>query len=334
MSIASCTPARSETPLKQHKNLILLRGGDRSYHPTFFSGFEAGEGPNWDLHISYFGETAPYLSQAMACSWTMDGGKGKFGSIHRLIEGRNLDLAHYDYIACPDDDLIITGPQWNTLFDLVRRFDLEVGGVSLNPFGYWEFNYMLSQPGLLLRYTNQIEPFALVFRRDMFKTVFPYMRMKGVDWGIEHIVGHLCTHPKGLAVIDAVDVFHTRMQRTGELYGGMKNVDEVFLGEAVALHQRLGVVRRPPQILGAVDKNGRDVNPRDFYRTIRPALRALRKWRGLRKVTSLSEIDEGRVVLRAPYPMRYRGARISPSLRKADPIISGAPVASPPSKVG
>jgi len=111
MSIASCTPARSETPLKQQKNLILLRGGDRSYHPTFFSGFEAGEGPNWDLHISCFGETAPYLSQAMACSWTMDGGKGKVGSIHRLIEGRNLDLAHYDYIACPDDDLIITGPQ-------------------------------------------------------------------------------------------------------------------------------------------------------------------------------------------------------------------------------
>ena len=310
---AAVARALPELPLKRYRNLVLLRGGDRSFHPTFFSGLGRQE-PTWDLHISYFGKSSPFVNEGVACSCTHDGGSGKFESIHDLVDRRKLDLSGYDYIAFPDDDLIITGPQWNALFDIARRYDLEVAGVSLNPFGYWEFPHMLSQPGLLLRFTNHIEPFALIFRRDVFEKVFPYFKMKGIAWGIEHIVGHIRSHDRAVAIIDAVDVFHTRMQRTGELYGGVKRVDEVFLAETQDLLKSLGLTPQTPKVSGAIDRRGRDVPPADVYRLLRPFLRGMRKWRTLTKVTTLAIMQEGQVLMRAPYPVSYRHAKIRPTL--------------------
>lgn len=289
----------SPPPIPPRRNLLILRAGDRSLHPSFF----IGEGPrNWDLHISYFGaKDAPNLCGQSDVTWSRDGGF-KFNGLAECVANHPFDFSRYDFIATPDDDVIMTKQDWNRFFDIAHAHNLQVASASINPFSFWEHTWTVTQPGMTLRFVKRIEPLIGAFRREVFQRLVPYLAMKDNIWAIDHIIPALTHGPKAIAVIDAVSIFHTRMQRSGATYAGVGTDIESSLSIMTKMLADNGLPFVEQQALGGIDKRGRAVSRTRLDPPNLLAIRALRRWRRARNITNIAAFRDETIYVKAKYP--------------------------------
>ena len=89
--------------LTEKKNLIILRAGDNSLHPSWFSVKKR----NWDLVLSYYGENE---NPFPGCYDIFHGFRGsKWQGIHDFVSKNEDMLKKYEQIWLPDDDIMIGG---------------------------------------------------------------------------------------------------------------------------------------------------------------------------------------------------------------------------------
>jgi hypothetical protein len=187
-------------------NLVIVRAGDRSLHPHWLKG--AGE-RNWDLVVNYFGDDPERWREADVRR--IDGKGPKWPALHDLLSA-HPDLARgYRHVWLPDDDLMADKASINRLFDICAAHHLEVAQPALSWDSYISHAITLRTAGNTLRYTNFVEIMAPCISADMLARALPLFGENQSGWGLDLAWRTLAERPeRGIAIIDAVTVRHTR----------------------------------------------------------------------------------------------------------------------------
>jgi hypothetical protein len=274
------------------KNLIFMRGGDESLHPLWLA--QKGVERTWDLHVSYFGKNeAPAMAGSEGVSFTKDEAIFKWAGMRVCLEKKPFDLDAYEYIAYPDDDVVVTTEGWNRVFELMRQYDLHAAQLSLHPYSDYTINQTLQRPGLLLRYVSCIECMVPVSRVSVFKHAAQYFDDPGSSWGTDYVIGHHLKHiPKSMAILDAVPALHTRAHGISAMYKDMTSGGLDYYEMEARFLAKLGLSRIPRQTLGAIDLEGNEVADLTWVKKPLFLPRALRITRKLRKVDRFLRISD------------------------------------------
>ena len=186
--------------------LVIVRAGDRSLHPHWLQGAESRR---WDLVVNYYGDN-PTLYRDPGIT-RIDGKGPKWPALHSLLtENPNL-VENYRYIWLPDDDLMASAAAIARLFEICEARGLEAAQPALTWDSHISHAITLRTAGNLLRYTNFVEIMAPCLSRDMLRRALPLFARNQSGWGLD-LAWHRLAERKerGLAIIDAVTVRHTR----------------------------------------------------------------------------------------------------------------------------
>lgn len=282
----------------RNRNLVILRAGDGSLHQTWLAS--SGGTRNWDLHISYFGKKgAPPACDAEYITWSQDDDKSKWAGVASALSRDQFNLDDYDYVAVPDDDVIMTAATLSRAFDMAREYDLAACQMSLHHGSYFGSPHTLRIPGLKMHYVSRVELMVPILRMDVFKRIIPYLRMPNNLWAMDHIVGALAGNkPRSIAVLDEVSALHTRTFWSSSMYTAMQLDSEGLLRAERECLANAGFGYIDLRSSGGLTRSGKYV-PRVWWSPIgsqaakiRRRLRALIP--GLQRIASLVD---GRVVV-------------------------------------
>lgn len=277
----------SYKPSGARRNMIVLRAGDDSLHPTWFTD---GVARNWDLHISYFGSKgAPAGAETGRFTWSQDGGRSKWAGLNDSLSKNPFNADDYDFIATPDDDLVIATETWNRAFDIAAEYDLAISQLSLDHNSFYSHGITLRRPDLKLRFVNVVEYMPPIFRRDAFKKLVALLPDPQNLWGIEFVMAsYFAENPRSMAIIDAAPLLHTRAPGVSAMYKHMRSGGQSMEAIEQEYLDRHGAKKLARNVIGAIDKDGRDVT--DLERVRRPVLksRLLKEYRRLRRIERIS----------------------------------------------
>jgi hypothetical protein len=200
---------------RDRRFLVLGRVGDKSLHKHWIDG--PAEQRNWDLALNAYGKDEARVQDGDLPT-VIDRGT-KFDSIVRHVRQRPELLDRYDYIAIPDDDLLLGPEQFNRFFDIVREYNLTVAQMSLTLESYFSHGIVLQIPKFKLRYSNFVESMACCVKTSYFRELLVMFDHYSTGWGVDMVWAMTMKNPNfKSAIIDAVAVTHTRPMHTGALY--------------------------------------------------------------------------------------------------------------------
>jgi hypothetical protein len=274
-------------------NLILTRGGDDSFHPVWIAQKDVAR--TFDLHVSYFGsKDAPPNADEDGVSFTKDQARYKWGGMKVCLEKQPFNLDDYEYIAFPDDDLVVTTEGWNRAFALMKQYDLHAAQLALHPRSFYTINMTLQRQNTRLRFTNFVECMIPIARVEVFKHVSQYFGDPQSSWAIDHVIHHfLKDKPRAMAMLDAVPALHTRAHGVSAMYKDMTSGGQSYYEAEAEFLQRIGLTRTPRKTIAALDLEGREVRNIDWLR--KPILYSylVRAWRNANKQTRIVSIHDG-----------------------------------------
>ncbi len=243
----------------QRRNLVLLRAGDSSIHECWLEG--AGETRNWDFIINYFDDDPDIFRGG---DWLRIDSKGlKMQGLHDFIRAHEDLIRQYDFVWLPDEDLRIRCQEINRMFDVCRERKLKLAQPSLTPDSYFSHPVTLHCPGFQLRYTSFVEIMAPCLSTDALWTVLPTMNGVLSGWGLDFAWARILS-PAGLviAVIDEVQMTHTRPVGGGKFYDVVKSAGLSAWDEVHSIEERYGIAERRYEIHEGVLPSGRSVRNR------------------------------------------------------------------------
>ena len=235
--------------------LVILRAGDQSLHREWLAGIP-GEGRNWDLHLSYFGDLRrPYRHRADDITLSFEKGTKSEGTVACLEKlGDRTDA--YDWVWLPDDDLAANLSTLNRFFEIVAEYDLDLAQPALGAGSYVAFRITIQRPHLKLRYTTFVEIMAACFSRKAFRLCAPYLGATKSSWGPNWLFPKLLGYPKrGIGIVDETPVVHTRPLAKGPNIAKAKQLGISPAQERddfVKLHQ----LEKRLETWGAIDARG------------------------------------------------------------------------------
>lgn len=223
-------PARSQSPPEligggsraRRPNLVILRGGPGSAH-HYWPRDMADEDRSWDLCVSFYGQAHEMEAGAGFAEFrVLQQQHSKFIALHELLHAES-PLWDYEAIALPDDDLVFSWRGWNTLFAIGRDHRLDLWQPALAHEGYITHPITGRDPRWRLRYTSFVEVMTPIFTREALRACVQTFEGSQRGFGLDNVWPKLLGEPRDrLAVVDAVQVVHTRPQ------GGAYDIDEAI----------------------------------------------------------------------------------------------------------
>ena len=245
-------------------NLVIVRAGKESLHGGWLE-LPAGK-RGWDLIVSY------YHPDACAAHPEREGVTkhyypgGKWSGIYDAVTRLGV-LERYEYIWCPDDDILIAGGEINRLFETAGKWKLALCQPALLPAGFY-FHFLVTRcPAFELRFTNFVEVMAPCFSRARLGMLLPLFKDRHTGVGLDYIwAAPGLTAPNSAAILDAVSMTHTRpvgsalgkaAGKLGQPQGRMRR----------RLLRDFGFERPPPQVVLAAVAAGQCLTDADaIYR--------------------------------------------------------------------
>ncbi len=149
-------------------------------------------------YCDYYAERKGSKFQNFHYFWNLDNDtdieKNENKSIkpHIPIENNNnkpkFDIKSYDYYFIVDDDIIITTDGINQLFKIINHYNLYIIQPSFIPkYSQISHQITVTQPGLLMRYTNFIEVNTPVFSKETLIKCMAIYDPILVGYGIDYL---------------------------------------------------------------------------------------------------------------------------------------------------
>lgn len=228
------------------RNLVVVRGGDRSLHRAWMSSAER----SWDLCLSYYG------GAENPCGGTFDRlhrfRGAKWPGLSDLLASEREFLSRYDYVWFPDDDLMTDSSGIDALFAAARRYEFDVCQPALTPYSFASHRITLQRTDCLYRITNFVEIMAPMFSARALHELGATFSENSSGWGLEWLWDALCKK-NGFkqGIIDEAPVFHTRPVGAAG-HGGADST----VAEMNALLQKYGLTRHRATVLMSVHRPG------------------------------------------------------------------------------
>lgn len=213
-------PGANDRP--RNRNLVVLRANEESLHTQWAHNIP-NEDRNWDLCISWYGETPP---KDIECEYlTHQPVDRKFGAIHALFLDES-PFWSYESIWLPDDDVMTSWADINRMFRIFQQHDLLLAQPSLEANGKATHAITLNRPGFALHYSHFVEVMCPLFSASAFKICHPSFNAAISGWGLDVIWPRLLGGVVSkIAVIDDVVAQHTRP--VGQLYDNTQAKNEM-----------------------------------------------------------------------------------------------------------
>lgn len=241
---------------EQRRNLILVRAGERSLHRTWSHG---GAERTWDLQISSYAADDDLHAGDGDLPLSVDRGT-KFDSLHRYLTANPDVFERYDYIATPDDDLLIPPDGIARMFATCREFDLDVAQPGQAWWSYYSHAITLAAPRFRLRFTNFVEAQWPFFRSGYLRDLMPLIENRHSGWGIDVVWARLMDEPwQRCAVVDEVTMAHTRPHLRGNIYAALADLGVDVKRELREVLADYGNPSRLQLVYGAVLADGRRI---------------------------------------------------------------------------
>jgi len=196
------------------KNLVILCAGDASVHAQWLTGPER----NFDLFISYFGsnknryaDDGEYYQQQTGL---------KYPTTARILRAHPALIERYTHFWLPDEDLITDTASINRLFDYAAAYQLALAQPAQTRDSHQTWPLLLHNPRYQLRFTRFVEVMAPLFDRAALHTCLPTFTQSQTGFGLDLIWPSLLRSrgARAIAIIDAVQVCHSRPVGGGDLY--------------------------------------------------------------------------------------------------------------------
>lgn len=241
--------------MSSRRNLVLLRAGDTSIHSHWLNA--PGQERNWDLIVNYFGDDPDIFRGG---DWLRIDSKGpKVPGLYDFIRSHEQLVRQYDYIWLPDEDLHCTCQGINRLFDVCREQRLKLAQPSLTHDSYLTFPITLHSPLFRLRFTTVVEMMAPCLSSSALWQLLPTMNDNLSGWGLDFVwPAMLAGQPSSVAIIDEVQIRHTRPVGGGRLYDVIRALGGSAWDEYHVTLKKFGITRRY-WISRAIRTSGREV---------------------------------------------------------------------------
>lgn len=237
------------------RNLVIVRAGRGSLHAGWVKGM--GEA-NFDLLVAAYETGVPHGQNEL--SVFLPG--RKIAGYYALFQCRPEIATQYDLIALIDDDIEATKADFNRLFEIGRKYKLDLFQPSLSLDSYFSYAATLvSSKRYVLRYTNTVEMMCPVFSSRCLQSALKLFGL-GYETGIDLLWTRLNDTPwLRYAIVDDVVVRHTRPVGTTKSLQGF-SANERYDVQVDAVLERFGATFRGFVTYAAVDRRGRLVRSR------------------------------------------------------------------------
>lgn len=239
-------------PKGARKNLVIVRAGRGSLHPTWLVGPGEAE---FDLFVAPYHADAP--GGPDATSTVFIPGR-KISGYWELFKRRPELIDGYEYIALFDDDLLTTKQDIARLFAIGRQYQLDLFQPTLSWDSHFSYAATLTSGRYRLRYTNAVEMMCPVFTREHLKRALPLLAL-GYEQGIDLLWTRITDEPWfRYAMIDAVVVKHTRPVGSTKVMH-VTGPNGAYDAEIPLVLSRFGAEFRGFVSYAAIDRDGRAV---------------------------------------------------------------------------
>ena len=220
----------------QRPNLVIVQAGDQSLHPRWLEG---STGRTWDLWVTYFGDD-PSAFRGDAVRF--DSKLLKFAATYELLCKQEKLIESYEYILLADDDLLFRGEDITRLFEICKRDRLDLAQPSLSPDSFVAHLITQHNPFFRLRCTSFVESMCPCMTRETLRELRHTIHESGSGWGTDYTWHKLLPNAR-IAIVDEVQVQHTRDIGTGTTYVRFENRGLVPWDESVAVMRQYGLSR-------------------------------------------------------------------------------------------
>ncbi|MBZ9677687.1 DUF707 domain-containing protein [Mesorhizobium sp. ES1-1] len=283
MNRRSLAPGASTFPIPRQflkgsgvRNLVIVRAGRRSLHP----GWAKGSGKaGFDLLVAAY---EAGVSHAPTDLSVFIPGR-KIAGYHALFQCYPEILENYDLIALIDDDIDTTTDDINRLFEIGKKYKLDLFQPALSSDSYFSYaSTLASGKRYVLRYTNTVEMMCPVFSARCLRSALGLFGL-GYETGIDLLWSRLTDTPwLRYAIVDDVVVRHTRPVGTTKTLQGF-GVNERYDVQVDAVLKRFGAEFRGFVTYAAVNRRGQLVRSRfliglNSLRLLRSLFKTPLKW--------------------------------------------------------
>ena len=192
-------------------NCVISAVGAGSLHREWLKGDLC----EFDLHLIVYDDSldqfqgdAPYVCHKAGY---------KLKVVHEYLMEHPGLLDKYEYFFIPDDDILMDAHAINLLFATMATHHLRIAQPSLVR-SYYLWGHTLHDPYCRLRYTNYVEMMVPCFSSEALRKVLFTFGENDTGWGVEtHWSLLIGAGSHDMAIIDDVEVVHTRPIRSGQL---------------------------------------------------------------------------------------------------------------------
>ncbi|MFL9935329.1 DUF707 domain-containing protein [Paraburkholderia sp. RL18-103-BIB-C] len=188
-----------------NKYLVVLRCGDSSLHPQWFSSAEI---PNFDLVLSYYGKNKNYADVFAKAIHRFKG--SKWEGINDFVSNSEQLISQYRYIWLPDDDILTDIPTLNEFFEYVERENFALAQPSLDERSYFSHATTLRNKAFEFRETNFVEVMVPCFSSNALHAIKDTFKQTKSGWGLDFLWPARVSSLGKVGIIDRFSVFHTR----------------------------------------------------------------------------------------------------------------------------
>lgn len=192
-----CTQGR-----RLRSNLVFVRAGGNSLHSKWIKN---DPDRNWDCCVSWY--VAPH-PESLA-EYYEDTGTNKFDAFDAFYR-KTIAGNQYRYVLVVDDDIDFLPGDISRLFMLCEAHQLYLAQPSLRWGTHANHDVTLHNPACIVRRTRFVEVMAPCFSRPALERLQPTFSLNRSTWGIDYAWSSLLAGEGRIAVIDAIQVAHTK----------------------------------------------------------------------------------------------------------------------------
>ncbi len=196
--------------------LLTTIGNNDQWYSNWFKGSR-----NFDVGLVCYEKTTDQIkTRSDFYHWHLP--DFKYPALYQILEN-NPFIFEYDYIFMPDDDILMTTEEINTLFEWAYRESIWMGQPSITPKNYtWPIT--LNNPSTRYRWVKMIEVMCPIFSTQALQKVYPTFNESFSGWGLDAVWAKLINYNR-IAICDTVIASHEKplQEGSGRLYEKLKN---------------------------------------------------------------------------------------------------------------
>lgn len=190
---------------KSKRNCVISAVGKTSLHKNWIKD----QVKSFDLHLIVYDDSFNLFKSD--ADYVVEGKEFKLRLIYQYLMNNKGLINEYDYFFFPDDDIMIDPTNIDSLFSMMKEYNLDIAQPALSEPSYYFFPHTKKQYESDLRYTNFVEMMLPCFSQEALRTVLFTFNENVSGWGADYHWGKLVNYLKyNMAIIDCITAIHTR----------------------------------------------------------------------------------------------------------------------------